>query len=164
MSGRLEAALRSDLALLSRRRQERLIHRARELYGFGFEHKHIRPSQMAAVGELIRRAASFEEAAKSVGGWMGKTLKKLEARRDRTGKVESWLRPASLDPFKGTILGQLLIEWITDQRYLEHEPPPDLDRLAALHQFWDRFHGLYRYRVEMGEEMPLHEQDTEKKS
>ncbi len=151
MKPQLESTLRSDLALHARRRQEQLIHGAREVCSQGF--RRIKPSQMAAVGELIRRAASYQQARDELDRWMTNTLAKLEARRQRTGKVESWLREPAAGSDKS--LGRLLVAWIVEQRYLEAEPPPELDRLAALRQVWDRFHGLYRYRVEMGYDMAL---------
>lgn len=153
MNDLLEARLRSDLALLTSQRQVDLIHKAHTLYGFGFKPKQIRASQMASVGELIRRAETFDKAAGQVESWMANNLDKLRARSERTGKVESWLIPPQGD--QAASLGDLLVDWIVSQRFLEPEPPPELDRLEALRQFWDRFHGLYRFQTEMGREMRL---------
>lgn len=151
MNRLLEARLRSDLALSASQRQVELIRHAHALYGFGFNR--IRSSQMASVGELIRRAATFDKAAGQVKGWMVNNLGKLRARSERTGKVESWL----IKPESGEAqsLGDLLVDWIVLQRYLEPEPPTELDRLEALRQFWDRFYGLYRIRAELDDNSSL---------
>ncbi|MEE8522953.1 MAG: hypothetical protein V3T72_03395 [Thermoanaerobaculia bacterium] len=157
MNQELEAALRSRLALLDRERFSRLVRHALHLYRLGYAR--ISWSQMAAVDELIRRAASFDVASSSVTTWMNNALEKLEARRDRTGRIESWLEaPAEGE---GEDLGKALAECISRQSYLESEPPRELDRLAALRLFWKRFYAFYRYRAKMGDEMLLDPPRTE---
>jgi hypothetical protein len=163
MNDLLEARLRSELALLASQRQVDLIRKAHTLYGLGFRPEQVSASQMASVGELIRRAETFDKAAAQVGSWMANNLAKLRARRARTNRVESWL----ISPKGGQAesLGDLLVDWIVKQRFLEPEPPPEeLDRLEALRQFWGRFHGLYRFQAETGRQMPLLQPASEDRS
>lgn len=159
MSVELERAIRSDLALAGL--EEHLIRRAGVLYRIGFSR--ITASQMAAVGECIRVAANHSKAKEQVIGFLNTQLKKLETKIERSGKAESW----ALAPLTGggkVTLGKTLMEWIEKEGYLEGiTPKPEhLDPLAALQRFWSRFHGLYRYEVELGEGMPLQEPKKEK--
>ncbi len=160
MSG-LEKALRSELALAAAGQRTALIRRARELYRLGFVPAKVTPSQMNAVGELIRRAATFDQASSAVESWMAHALETLEGRRRRSGKARSWLLPAGGG---GESLGRTLVVWIVEQRYLEGKAPADLDRRSALRIFWQRFHGFYRYHAETGGEMPLAGLDLEEES
>jgi hypothetical protein len=110
---------------------------------------------MAAVGDHILRAPSLAQAQDRVKSFLSKQLDKLTAQAERTGKPTSW----ALTPETGTgekTLGQTLIRWIVEEKYLEgKEAPKDLDRLEALRRFWSRVHGLYRYEAEMEQGMPL---------
>jgi len=161
MSDPLQTALRADLALLQV--EDELLRRARELYGRGFAPPAVSPSQMAAVGELLRTAESLDQVKTAVGTWLDAQLKKLEARRERTGKAESWFRPAEGDGPETTpeaTLGGTLRDALTGETYLGENPPPELDRFAALRRFWHRFHGLYRYEDEAEKPMKLRDPDT----
>ncbi len=160
MNPDLEHVLRSDLALASL--EEHLIQRARVLYQMGFNKPRITPSQMAAVGQSICRAANHSQAKERVIGFLSNQMEKLEAKVKRSGKPESW----ALEPETGgggKTLGDTLMNWIKETTYLEGAPKPEhLDPLAALQRFWSRFHGLYRYQAELGEGMPLQEPKKEK--
>jgi hypothetical protein len=146
----LETALRSSRALAAI--EEDLIARARELYRLGFSCKSIAPAQMSAFGELLRTASNRDAALAATEGWMRGQLDKLKEEAERR-KPRSWF----LSPTGGTehSLGAELMEWIREERFLEDSPDPDLDRLAALRRFWERFHGLYRYEAVIKGEMPL---------
>jgi hypothetical protein len=89
-------------------------------------------------------------------------MEKLEAKVKRGGKPESW----ALEPRTGgggKTLGDTLMDWIKEARYLEGAPKAEyLDPLAALQRFWSRFHGLYRYEAELREGMPLQKLKKEK--
>jgi hypothetical protein len=153
MTGGLEKALRSDAALA--RLERHLIIKARNLYALGFEPDTPRPTQMAAVGELIRSASDHRSAVESVQRWMTRQLDKLREREERDGK-QSWLVDVR-DGAPGESLGGTLMCWLSEQRYLPDNAPEELDRMAALQRFWGRFHGLHRYHVEMKRPMPLEE-------
>lgn len=154
MRTRLETALRSDLALLVVDRH--LIDRAQVLYRMGFDD--IAASQMAAVAECIRAASNRGDAQRQVTEFLRKQLQKLEDKQKRTGKPSSWRCAPSTGGGKET-LGATLSDWIRNERYLEEGCTrcPDLDALAALQRFWNRFHGLYRYQTEMGKGLALAE-------
>lgn len=152
MNHRLQNTLQSDLALATQ--EDHIIFQARKLYQMGFTPQHISPSQMAALGELIRAASNLEEAHQRVEAWLKHQMDKLQAKAERSGKRTSWL----LAPKTGTdeeTLGHTLTQWIVENTYLQKDPSGDLDRLAALQRFWDRLHTLYRYEEAMHEEMPL---------
>lgn len=155
MSAELERVLCSDLALAGL--EEHLIRWAEVLYRMEFNKPRITPSQMAAVGECIRRAANHSKAKEQVIGFLSNQMKKLEAKVKRGGKPESW----ALEPMTGggkNTLGDTLMDWVKETRYLEGAPKVEhLDTLAALQRFWSRFHGLYRYEAEIGKAMPLQE-------
>ena len=152
MNSGLQGALRSDLALATL--GDHLIQQAGVLYRMGFTPERLSPSQMAAVAERIRTASSLEEAKSKVKSFLKDQLDKLMAQAERSGKPASW----ALAPETGAgekTLGHTLIRWVMEEKYLEKEAPKDLDRLDALQRFWSRFHGLYRYQVEMQQGMPL---------
>lgn len=161
MSDSLQTALRADLALLHL--EDHLLHRARELYARGFAPPAVSPSQMAAVGEILRAAESLDDARAGVGNWLDAQMKKLEARSKRTGRAQSWLRPAEgpgPDTSTDVTLGEALRRTLSEEPWLGDEPPEELDRLAALRRFWHRFHGLYRYEDEAEEPMKLRDPDA----
>ncbi len=149
MTSLLETSWRSDRALASL--EVDLIRQARNLYRLGF--KCISPSQMSAFGELLRTAPNRTEAQRFAEDWMAKQLKKLREEEKRKGKPKSWL--ASPEGGAAASLGEELLAWIKNDRYLGDKPPEDLDRMDALLRFWTRLHGLYRYEVETKGEMPL---------
>lgn len=165
MSTPLETALRSDLALLVVDRH--LIDRAQVLYRMGFDRKgfdDIAASQMAAVAERITAASNHADAKRQVIEFLRKQLQKLEDKQKRTGKSTSWGCPPSTGGGKET-LGATLSDWIQNERYLEGcTRSPDLDALAALQRFWNRFHGLYRYQAEMGKGLAFAEPPAEDRS
>ena len=165
MSALLEAALRSDLAMLSLDRH--LLNRARVLYRMGFGRVGfggIPASQMAAIAERITIASNHGDAQRQVIEFLRKQLQKLEDKQKHGGKSASWGCPPSTGGGKET-LGATLSDWIQNERYLEGcTRPPDLDALAALQRFWNRFHGLYRYQVEMGKGLAFAEPPAEDRS
>lgn len=160
MSEDLEKALNSDLALLVL--ESHLIQRAGVLYRMGFCPRRISPSQMAAVGECIRTASRLEEAKKEVEEFLQRQVKKLRDKAERSGKpASSWASTPSTGGGQET-LGQTLSQWIKKEQFLQgKEIPKDLDHLAALQHFWSRFYGRYRYRAEMGHDMPLQDEQEE---
>lgn len=160
MTATLETALGSDRSLAAL--EDSLIRRARELYRLGFKPETLSPSQMSAVGELLRTASSHKQAQDAIEGWMGRQLAKLREEEKRKGKPRSWLvhpGPGGTTPS----LGEELLAWMSGDRFLEGEPPQGLDRLAALRRFWERLHGFYRFENEVGGEMPLAALDPQEK-
>ncbi len=153
MSGGLAATLGSDLELILL--ESALIERAQALYSLGFTPKALSSSQMAAAGEQILGAGTFEKALAGLRGWLGAQLTKLRAEVERGGKPKSWLSTPGAGASQST-LGEELLVWIERQSYLGDSVPQPLDRLAALRRFWDRLDGLYRYESATGEAMPLH--------
>lgn len=155
MNDPLRRSLAADLALAGL--EERLIERARGLQRLGFSSGTIAPSQMNAVGEILRTAASHEQALAELGRWMANQLEKLRKEEERKRSRSSW----RLQPRPGgsaDCLGEELLAWVSREIYLndlDEEALQGLDRLSALQRFWARFHGFYRYEDETGEPMPL---------
>jgi hypothetical protein len=118
---------------------------------------------MAAVGERIRGARSHAEALAAVESWMSRQIKKLRAKAEREGRRSSWWREpeGAAGAGRAGSLGEELVRVVAEESYLTapggsaESAAGDLDRLAALQRFWERFHGLYRYQGELGEPMPL---------
>lgn len=147
----LEKALNSDLALLAL--EKHLIRRAGVLYRMGFSC--ISASQMAAVAERIYSASTYEEARDRVIKFLTDQLNKFRAKVERGRQPTSWASRLSTGGGEET-LGQTLSHWVEKEQFLQgKEMPKNLDRLAALQRFWSRFYGRYRYRAEMGHDMPL---------
>jgi hypothetical protein len=162
MSEPLEAALSGDLALAAIERD--LLRRARDLHRLGFRREVLRPAQMAAVAESIRAATDQPAAVAAVGKWMQAQLGKLRAKVERGERPSSWLvaPEGAAAGEAGESLGATLLLWLAAERYLPADLAPGLDRLRALQRFWAYFHGLYRYRAEIGEPMALHVLDLER--
>ena len=134
--------------------EEHLIARARLFYLLGFFPERLSASQMAAVGDRVHGAASFEEAQHKVIEFLNKQLGKLKNKAQRTGKKTSWLREPS-GAVGETSLGNTLIHWIQEEKYLDeaHRYQESI-RLVALWRFWATVHGLYRSRRVFGRDMP----------
>lgn len=151
----LRQSLAADVALAGL--EARLIRRARDLQRLGFSPKTIAPSQMNAVGEILRAASSHQKTLEKLAHWMGEQLKKLRKDVERKRPRSSWL----VEPKPGgaaECLGEELLAWCSKEIYLndlDEEVLQGLDRLSALQRFWTRFHGFYRYEDETGQPMPL---------
>lgn len=131
-----------------------LLRCARRLYQCGFAS--ISSAQMAAVADRIRRAATLEKAKEETAAFLSHQMAKLKAKHDRQGKATSWYEPAS-GAGAGQALGDLLMDWIQNERYLngaDKDVISILDRLAALQRFWARFHVFYRYGAKFNEDLP----------
>lgn len=152
MSRDAVAALNRQDNLL--RIEEHLIARARLFYCLGFFPERLSASQMAAVGDCVHGAASFEEAQHRVIELLNRQLGKLKNKALRTGKKTSWLREPS-GAVGETSLGNTLIHWIQEEKYLDkaHRSEESI-RLVALRRFWGTVHGLYRSRKVFGRDLP----------
>lgn len=154
MIGPLAAAMEADLALIGI--GEHLLARAQDLHRLGLSVRNLRPSQMAAVGELVRAAPSWKEATEQVDAFLARQLEKLRTRAEREGRASSWLAPPRPPAEPGIdSLGEALRRWLAEERYLPAERPAGLDRLAALRRFWGYVHGMYRYGRETEQEMRI---------
>lgn len=125
--------------------ESRLIRQALILYQCGF--KHISAAQMAALAERIRGAAGLQEAREAAAVFIAHQTAELKAKQNRAGKAASWCKPATAAG-KGLTLGELVVEWITSERYLqgiEEDILKLLDRAKTLQRFWSRFQRIYRY-------------------
>lgn len=116
----------------------------------------VSKTQMAAVRDKIRHAASFEEAVKATGAFLDHQMKKLKSKADE-GKPESWMTPAGKGKKKP--LGECVKDYIAHERYLEGlgVDKQNLDRLDVLRCFWNNVHDQYHYQKTFGENMPLQE-------
>lgn len=142
----------ADQALATQ--QDDMLARTRSLYRLGLTPRSITPSQMTAVGELIRTATSFVDATQRTTAWLDNQLGKLKAVEERGGKRTSWrLPPRGVGDVQS--LGETLKHWIAEERYLAESVPATLDRLVALQHFWDTLYTMYRYEVAMKHEMAL---------
>ncbi len=149
----LECALRADAALAAL--DDVLIEAAQRLYRLGFTPGRISAAQLAAAGELIASATTFDQARGSLRYWLRHQLDRLEARAQRGAPPASWLLPPAFGEGVAESLGGELLRWVEGELYIPAEPPADLNRLAALQRFWSRFSGLYRYEAAVGVPMPL---------
>jgi hypothetical protein len=127
-----------------------LIRRAGDLYRCGFGR--IGAAQMEALAGRIREAATIEKARSDVAAFIRRRTAKLPAQRER-----SWVTPAATG---GSVLtlGELLVDWLANERYLEGVEDDILkllNRTCALKRFWNRFHGIYRYGTVFGTDTPL---------
>jgi hypothetical protein len=157
MPGRLTVALRQKTAFLNA--EKHILKRARVFYKMAFTPKNLTPSQMAAVGDLLQSSNSTEEAQGKVVGFLNKQLEKLEAKKKCSGKPTSWLIPLRNEVNKMP-LGEVLKNWIGDQKYLEGCLwADDIHRLSAMRRFWNNVYGQYCYEKTIGEGMPLEEVD-----
>ena len=157
MSGRLTDALRQKAAFMNA--EEHILKRARVFYRMAFTPKNLTSSQMAAVGDLLQSSNSTEEAQNKVVSFLNKQQKKLKAKKERTGKSTSWLTPLR-NEINETPLGEVLEEWIRDQKYLEGCPrADDIHSLSAMRRFWNNVYGQYCYEKTIGKGMPLEEVD-----
>jgi|LGOV01.1.fsa_nt_gb hypothetical protein len=157
MYSRLTVALRQKAAFL--KAEEHLLERARVFYKMAFTPRNLTPSQMAAVGDLLRSSNSIKEAQYKIDKFLNKQIKKLKAKEERSGKPGSWQTPLR-NEVSGTPLGEILKEWIRDQKYLEGCPGPDeIHRLSSMRRFWNYVYGQYCYEKALGKGMPLEEVD-----
>ena len=164
MSKELSTALRQKKALVGM--EEYLLKKARSFFmsSFGSKapysdkplYREISASQMASIGNRLQTANGIEEAKQRAIGFLQDQLKKLEAKEKRTGNKSSWLLQ-SLGTGGKDPIGQTLIRWIDEQKYLVGHPEMDrIDTLIALRRFWSNVHGLYRYAKSFGT-VPLEE-------
>jgi hypothetical protein len=135
--------------------EDPLLQQAQQLYRHGFHppaprRAGISAAQMAAIEEKIQRAKTATKASGEIRKFLKNQLQKLEARQERTGKAESWLRLSLIEKEKP--LGDVMIDWI-GKRCADTLPEPE--RLPQLRRFWTYFHGLYRYERVCGSQMKL---------
>ncbi|MEW6519076.1 MAG: hypothetical protein AB1461_06645 [Thermodesulfobacteriota bacterium] len=161
MSEQLLKIFTGKLAML--RQEENFLRQASFLYQLGFRPGRLSGSQMAQVDRIMKTAESLPEARKNLGKFIRKQLKKLEDKEERDGKVSWLLEPhASGRPedIKAS-LGETLLLWIDQQKYLEARPPDEKppsgppDPLVAMRQFWGTVYGLFKYEAICGNPMPL---------
>lgn len=120
-------------------------------------YQEISPSQMSAVGNNLEIALNIEEAKKRITAFILKQCEKLGAKEKRTGKKSSWL-VQPLGTGGQDSLGQVLIDWVNNDKYVETSLVEEgIDPLAVLRRFWNNIHGLYRYSRKYGGVMPLEE-------
>ncbi len=84
----LERALRADRALAAL--DDVLIAAAQRLYQLGYTPDRISAAQLAAAGEIIASAPTFEQARESLRCWLRHQLDRLEARVRRGRPPASW--------------------------------------------------------------------------
>jgi hypothetical protein len=152
VSQALAAVARAELALAGQ--EEHILAQAQRLYQMGEMAAAVSPSQMAAVEERIRCADNHSRAVAAVTEFITGQIEKLRAREQRENRRVSWLRRPGTGA-EADSLGEELLLWLREERYLTGKVPEGLDRLAALRRFWSRLHGLFRYEVETGAAMAL---------
>jgi len=157
MYSRLTLALRQRAAFLNA--QKHILKRARVFYKMAFTPKNLTPSQMAAVGDLLQSSHSTKEVQDKVGKFLDKQIEKLRLKEKRSGKPSSWLTPLR-NEIDEMPLGEVLKDWIRDQKYLEGCPwADDIHSLSAMRRFWNYVYGQYCYEKTLGKGMPLEEVD-----
>ena len=133
--------------------EEHFIRKAKKLYCMGFTSDNLSSSQMAAVSERIKTASTFHDAKRTTADFLNKQMQKLQDKNDES----SWLT-AIRESSKTTSLGQTLIEWLRDEKYLEAANLESaVDHLALLKRFWSYVHGQYSYHKIYKEKMTLKE-------
>ena len=155
MNEQAEAALEQKKAFIEI--EGHLLIKAIKLYSMGFNTKNLSSSQMSAVGEHLRRSETIEKAQMTVCDFIKKRLKRLK-NKDKTDIAEkntSWLIQANGKQDNAS-LGEMLMEWINKERYLENVTEFNaIGRLAVLRRFWNNVYGQYRYCKVMDEDMSL---------
>lgn len=132
-----------------------LLIKAIELYCMGFNPKNISSSQMGAVGEHLRRSETIEKAQKAVCGFIKKRIERHKDNTDIVKKNTSWLTRSNGEQDNAS-LGEILIAWIKEERYLGNGSQFNaIGRLAVLQRFWNNVYGQYHYCKVMGEDMHL---------
>lgn len=157
MHCQLTDALRQKTAFMNA--EEYILKRAGVFYRMAFTPKNLTSSQMAAVGNLLQSSSSTEEAQSKVVNFINKQQKKLKQKKERTGKATSWLTPLRNEVDK-TSLGEVLKDWIKNQKYLDNCPRvDDIHRLSAMRRFWNNVYSQYCYEKTWGKGMPFKEVD-----
>ena len=157
MYSRLTDALQQKTAFMNA--EEHLLKRARVFYRMAFTPRNLTSSQMAAVGDLLQSSNSIQEAQDKVIKFLDRQQEKLKAKKERTGKSTSWLTPLRNETNE-TPLGEVLKDWIENQKYLDGCPRADnIHRLSAMRRFWNNVYGQYCYEKTYCEGMPLEEAD-----
>ena len=157
MPCRLTSVLQQKTAFINA--EKHILKRARVFYRMAFTPKNLTSSQMAAVGNLLQSSNSIQEAQSKVVNFLNKQQEKLKQKKERTGKATSWLTPLTNETNE-TPLGEVLEEWIRDQKYLEGCPrADDIHSLSAMRRFWNNVYGQYCYEKTCGKGMPLKEVD-----
>ena len=152
MNEQAEAALEQKKAFIEI--EGHLLIKAIELYRMGFNTKNLSSSQMSAVSEHLRRSETIEKAQRAVCDFIGKRLDRLNNKTDAE-KNTSWLIQANGKQDNAS-LGEILMEWINKERYLENVTEFNaIGRLAVLRRFWNNVYGQYRYCKVMDEDMSL---------
>lgn len=118
-----------------------------KFYKYGFKPQNITSSQMSAVRELLRSKESLEEVKKSVRYFINKQLERLSKKED-TG---SWLN-SSADQ-DGKCLGDILKEWIKNEKYLNKKSFDENTRLTIVRRFWNLVCDQYNYEKTCKESM-----------
>ena len=158
MKESMETVLRRKEELMAM--EEGLLEKARVFFAKGFKSPDLTPSQMSGVGERVKSSTSIQEAKSTVLKFLDRQLTKLEIRKERSGKVESWLT-MSKDEGVDLPLGRILGHWIKEEKYLEDMAITDeIGRLQALQRFWNNVYGHYRYQKAFGKGMPIKEEPS----
>ncbi len=144
-------AMAEELAF--RKAEPAVLEKAIQFYRLGFEPQRLSSSQISAVGNCLRNQGSFENAKDNVSRFISGQLKKLKAKAE-DGKPESWLRPAQSG---GDSLGNILLDWIKKERYLQNVDIRNVDRLRALRLFWSHIKDQYHYKKAFDKNMPIKE-------
>lgn len=146
MKDRYAAALQDRRAFLQI--EGYLLKCAFKLFKQGFST--LNPSQMAAVSERLQGAASYPEARDRV-------VKFLQHQLDNKPGRSPW---ATLPEGQDPKVGEILKEWVSEEKYLPAPLDPDLDRLAALRRFWANVSGQHAYSRSMNEKvMPVYQEE-----
>lgn len=133
--------------------EEHFIRKAKKLYCMGFTPDNLSSSQMAAVSERIKTASTFHEAKQKTADFLNKQMQKLQDKNDES----SWMTAIS-ESSETTSLGQMLIKWIRDEKYLDAANLESaVDHLVLLKHFWSYVHGQYSYHKIYKEKMILKE-------
>ena len=132
-----------------------IIENAKRFYFFGFDWKKMSASQISAVGDRFRNQASLEQAKESAIKFISGQLEKLGKKREE-GKTASWLTNAKDE--QGN-LGEILIDWIKNEKYLGKTKFEHTDRLKALRQFWNFVEDQYNFEKSLPKDMRIKKEE-----
>ena len=155
MHDHLIAALENQMAFHSI--ESHLLKKAREFYGVGFAPENLSTAQMNAISARLQQSTSFQAAADSTVSFLKKQMEKLEKKESRTARRLSWRKEAPGSE-NANALGEILIEWIRNEKYLTGGPDIGKDKilqLDVLRRFWSNVFGLYSYKKALLKDMPL---------
>ena len=114
----------------------------------------ISKAQMAGLGSKLRRAQTLPAAEQESRAFLGRQMKKLAKREENGARPSSWRKP-SAEGNAHKPIGEIVIDWFTNKRYLPSGATPSLQ---LLQNFWHQIETLYHYHAVTGKKAGIHKE------